>query len=952
VSSMPEKKQRLGFLKRKNALKTPQIDALDLFAKGWPTMDDLLKFEKKLCAELVKVEQDAEDLDDDAYEVTRPDYVALMGLFIELELSIMRQLNISRSKHLGIAGRFLEYISQALRDSPNDAPNRLAKYAEKYIQLAKEKDVSIDTIAEFLEKLSTIFVGFICHVNVPRSFYNHLMQFISTIISAMYQPLQDGLGEWASGEDNDLRATAPTHSFEQTLHGISDAFANKSDIGMPIFYAAIKQTLGSIDSPKKAIVMLSVLSAVSTGCEQFIIDNLESFMTTYILPFWKSSQDPTYLVPLLYYISNVFSAVHVERLQTEYVTTIIPALLDMTNHENHRVKCEVANFVTSYCENLEDTETLVPYLSHLLDVLYGYLSCPNSSVRTEAITAIGALLMTCKTSFAKHKDRMMTEFKKMLSGTADDRQSSIQALARIGAGIGEHKVSLEDDIEALYAQIVEDCKRDRMAHLDMLLKMTEFGVVVLGPKFSKFMPYVFPLVLEHARMAVDEVNPQLNNQQNIAEGPDQMELDENEGDDEEMNDAPKPTLSEQALSRKESALGALAKMVVYFDREMFLQIHEEIAAALQATIINFRRNTDEQVKFVWNIYVEYIKKLFVKGDPEWISTQRMGNAWRNCSNRLIDSLSDTEDITLRSHYVYHATRILKHLCSVSTPEQPFLTKQVMDFLTRATVGNILAQYYLAEAEDLPFDELHGYGSETVEFIEAICESNVDKQLFWSFADVVLRSSMNVFEQTGPDVYRWFDVCMICTIFDYFGTDFLEGDRIQYLELVFACRDIRTKEMYQCIANHIGVTARKYPMLVTNVDVLFSYLETLLFGDTCQREAGPGAYDNALMALSSLLLHLARKDDRKPEALHRLIMFMSALTSALPPAANGDIVEAKICLEQYCHALQATQLFFEGDAVASLKSDVIRALKETMEMKEYNTPELRAIVDPLLAQLQS
>jgi hypothetical protein len=32
--------------------------------------------------------------------------------------------------------------------------------------------------------------------------------------------------------------------------------------------------------------------------------------------------------------------------------------------------------------------------------------------------------------------------------------------------------------------------------------------------------------------------------------------------------------------------------------------------------------------------------------------------------------------------------------------------------------------------------------------------------------------------------------------------------------------------------------------------------------------------------------------------------------------------------------------------------VIRALKETMEMKEYNTPELHAVVDPLLEQLQS
>lgn len=40
-----------------------------------------------------------------------------------------------------------------------------------------------------------------------------------------------------------------------------------------------------------------------------------------------------------------------------------------------------------------------------------------------------------------------------------------------------------------------------------------------------------------------------------------------------------------------------------------------------------------------------------------------------------------------------------------------------------------------------------------------------------------------------------------------------------------------------------------------------------------------------------------------------------------------------------------------DAEAELKQDVIRALTETMEMKEYNTPELHDIIGPILQKLE-
>jgi hypothetical protein len=107
-------------LKRKNAKKT-KPNTSDFFAKGWPTVKDLLKFETQIPIELARVEEelDGSDYDDANY----PDYVALMSLFIELELLIVRRFNISREEYLGIGGRFVGFIAEA-RFKTNDVPAR------------------------------------------------------------------------------------------------------------------------------------------------------------------------------------------------------------------------------------------------------------------------------------------------------------------------------------------------------------------------------------------------------------------------------------------------------------------------------------------------------------------------------------------------------------------------------------------------------------------------------------------------------------------------------------------------------------------------------------------------------------------------------------------------------------------------------------------------------------
>lgn len=46
------------------------------------------------------------------------------------------------------------------------------------------------------------------------------------------------------------------------------------------------------------------------------------------------------------------------------------------------------------------------------------------------------------------------------------------------------------------------------------------------------------------------------------------------------------------------------------------------------------------------------------------------------------------------------------------------------------------------------------------------------------------------------------------------------------------------------------------------------------------------------------------------------------------------------------------MYFEGEEGAQLKSDVIRALQNTLAMAKYNTRDVHAIVDPVLENLQA
>lgn len=130
------------------------------------------------------------------------------------------------------------------------------------------------------------------------------------------------------------------------------------------------------------------------------------------------------------------------------------------------------------------------------------------------------------------REGVISSFKNLLSkGNKKDREAVIEALSRIGAGIGDQKGSIADDVESLYAQVVEDFKQDRPAHEELLIKLTEFGITTMGKQFTKYLPIVFPVIYQHAIAEVVDLPEMNENDQNQNDNENDDNDNENDEDD-------------------------------------------------------------------------------------------------------------------------------------------------------------------------------------------------------------------------------------------------------------------------------------------------------------------------------------------------------------------------------------------------------------------------------------
>ena len=116
---LPENKQKLSFLQRKNKRNA------DPFAKGWPTIEDLTAFDKRVFGAWRRALEFPEN-EKFPFEPSElhEKFMYIIDFYLEMELLMLRQSTAGRHKYLLFASNLLRKFSEIIKEMIIVLPGR------------------------------------------------------------------------------------------------------------------------------------------------------------------------------------------------------------------------------------------------------------------------------------------------------------------------------------------------------------------------------------------------------------------------------------------------------------------------------------------------------------------------------------------------------------------------------------------------------------------------------------------------------------------------------------------------------------------------------------------------------------------------------------------------------------------------------------------------------------
>jgi hypothetical protein len=916
----------------------------DFFEKGWIDPKDIPAVEEYTAKSFQKIS----DVGNYHEEI-----MLIVNFHLEFELLMIKQVNISRMKNLGFASTFIEDNLDHLQQLPEELPPVFVAALKKYYELAVQKEVPVETAAKFVSAITSVMSGFFEYdTDFPsESQYDYFLQFVATVICFIAEySYGDAYNQWLSTDFSEDE-TSPTHEFEESLNYLAGTIKELGEEVITLVHHTVQSCIQWINpntSLRAFNTVLAVIGAVSDGLKiAYLKTDLPTFVEKYVLPFFQVDKSTPIekLVAINYYFATIFSNLG-SQIQSQYADKLIPGIITMASVDHPRVQYHVGQMLLGFCEHLVDADAVAPYLQELLSKLYTItLTTTNDLTREKVIFAISSIVITCRAHFSEVREGVMSNFKNVLSkGNKKDREAVIEALSRIGAGVGDQKESIAGDVESLYAQVVEDFKNDRPAHEELLIKLTEFGITTLGKQFTKYLPIVFPVIHQHAIAEVINVPEGLENNQQEVENENEGENEnenENEDDDPEMNDEIRDLLENQdvlvndkEVSLKTSCVAALGNLVEDLDREVLLPYYDQIHEALRWNVSG--QGTLELIVIAAEIYVPFAAKFFPPGmEPEWAS--KIKPFFMDLTDAYLSPI-ETEEIDTKERVLTSFNSVLDILVKNSPADEPLIDDDITDALLNMCYS-FLEQLYTNQDRDI--EELHDYGYEVVNTYEVCCKNTTNKGQFIPRVVNFLGFIMNQCMQQGPSESRWADLCILTTTFEYYGDYFPHYNLSPILTFLWNCRVVDSKYTQQAIAYYLSIYARKYPQILPpDLSPVFAWLDSLLTKE--YHAERPFVYDNALLAYGYLI--------ERTSAQEVFMQRIQTYVTYFPPTNDGDIEEGVRCLETLARLLRmaSTELLQTPNFV----STAITGLKAAMEMEAYKEEAIRNIIEQAIASLEN
>ncbi|KAI5304014.1 hypothetical protein KEM56_006956 [Ascosphaera pollenicola] len=377
--------------------------------------------------------------------------------------------------------------------------NNLVKFS---ISVVADKELGDQVRQNALELLATFcdFAPSMCKKDP-----NYAQEMVTQCLSLMTDVGMDDddAEEWSTSEDLDLEESDKNHvAGEQCM----DRLANKlgGQAILPVTFAWVPRMLGST-SWRDRHAALMVISAISEGCRELMIGELEQVLAMVI----PALQDPHPRVRFagcnaLGQMSTDFAGTMQENYHAVVLGNIIPVL----DSPEPRVQAHAAAALVNFCEEAERA-ILEPYLGELLKHLLQLLRSPKRYVQEQALSTIATVADSAEAAFGQYYDTLMP----LLFNVLQEEQSKEYRLLRakamecatlIALAVGKERMGQDAlALVQLLGKIQENIRDADDPQSSYLLHCWGRMCRILGPDFIPYLPAVMPPLLEVAAAKAD-----------------------------------------------------------------------------------------------------------------------------------------------------------------------------------------------------------------------------------------------------------------------------------------------------------------------------------------------------------------------------------------------------------------------------------------------------------------
>ncbi|KAJ5078831.1 karyopherin (importin) beta 3 [Anaeramoeba ignava] len=270
--------------------------------------------------------------------------------------------------------------------------------------------------------------------------------------------------------------------------------------------SSILQELFSSQNWKNIIVGLGIISAISEGIPNILVDQVQEIVQE-IQPFSQNS-NPRILYQLYLSISQI--CIHLSPQAQKKTNQILIPIISLGINQMNYPKIQIAalDALIDFCYYSSSNTILTPFAQEILENLMQLISCDIIEVQEKIITAISFIAQASKNQFEQYYHSLMDFLKRIYLLANKIEFQTLKAktflcMGLIGNAVGK-PVFAKDAIEIMESFDSNDFSFEENSQCTLyILRSWKKILNILNTDFYPFLQKIFPIVFQQAAKQPD-----------------------------------------------------------------------------------------------------------------------------------------------------------------------------------------------------------------------------------------------------------------------------------------------------------------------------------------------------------------------------------------------------------------------------------------------------------------